>query len=145
MKKKRIILSLISVAVLYLTGYAVSRIKHELIHRRTWEGGWNRHWVVSGDPEPSIHPLPFAPLHIPGEPGYNAAMDRFTSEYKAISRRRSALGVLFFPLRCLESLAWWIVNPKEDELDQQGVALQPGISSSITFSPPSQPRRWACV
>ena len=117
MKKQRIILSLIGVAVLYLTGYVVSRIKHELIHHRTWEGGWTRHWVVPGDPEPRIHPLPFAPLQVPDDPEYNAAMNRFTSEYKAISRRRTALGALFFPLRCLESLAWWIVNPMNSELD----------------------------
>jgi hypothetical protein len=117
MKKKRIVHSLISVAVLYLSGYAVSRNKHELIHRRSWEGGWTRHWVVLGDPEPSVHPLPFAPLQVSNDPEYNAAMDRFTSEYKAISRRRTAFGVLFFPLRCLESLAWWIANPKESGLD----------------------------
>jgi len=112
MKKQRVIIFLTSVVVLYLSGYVVSRVKHELIHRRTWDGGWIYHWVVLGVPEPRINPLPCPPLHGPDDPEYNADMDRFMSEYKAISRRRTALGILFFPLRCFESLAWWIVNPK---------------------------------
>lgn len=120
MKKNRIILFVISVGVLYLTGYVVSRIKHELIHRKTWNGGWNRHWVVLAVPEPSFHT--FALLQGRNDPEFHAAMDRYRSEYKAISRRRTVLGILFLPARSLESLAWWIVNPKESELDQKGVA-----------------------
>ena len=119
MKKKRITFYLLIAAVLYLSGYGVCRLKGELTHRRTWNGGWNRHWVVSGIPVPSIRPLPYAPLHIPGDAEYNAAMDQCTSEYKAISRRRTALGIMFFLLRCLESLAWWIANPMENGLDRQ--------------------------
>ena len=115
MKKKRITFYFLIVAVLYLSGYGVCRLKGELTHRKTWNGGWNRHWVASATPVPSNFPLPFAPLHIPGDNEYNAAMDRCKSEYKAIARRRATWGVLFFPLRCLESLAWWIVNPKDNE------------------------------
>jgi hypothetical protein len=112
MKKKPITYYLLTVVVLYLSGYGVCRLKGELTHRRTWSGGWNRHWVVSGTPVPRIIP---AQLHMPDDIEYNADMDRFKSEFKAISRRRAAWGVLFFPLRCWESLAWWIVNPKDNE------------------------------
>ena len=119
MKKNRIILSVISVGVLYLTGYGISRIKHELVHRETWDGGWNRHWVVLAEPEPNFDL--FAQLQGRDDPGFHAAMHRYRSEYKAISRRRTVLGILFLPARCLESLAWWVVNPRYSELGLQTV------------------------
>lgn len=123
MKKKQIILVLIGVGILYLAGYGISRIKHELVHRETWDGGWNRHWVVLAEPDPSMSPLIFVTED-------QTAMNRYRSEYKAISRRRTVLGILFLPMRCLESLAWWITNPRYRELGLRtvvGMTKQRGI------------------
>jgi len=112
-QRKKIIASCLAVALLYIAGYIVCRSQGELIHRKTLAGGWKRHWVKPGNPEPSVQPLPFAPIHIPGNDEYNAAMEQFRREFKAISTRRRVLGAFFVPLRCVESMAWWIVDAKD--------------------------------
>ncbi len=106
--------SLLALALLYITGYTVCRSQNELIHRKTWNGGWNRHWLTPGIPQPTIEPLPYAPLHIPGNHAYNAAMEESKAEYMAIAFRRKTLGIVFFPMRCLESIGWWVINPRGD-------------------------------
>jgi hypothetical protein len=111
-KRKKIVICCVVLASLYLSAYVVCRVKGEMIHRKTWAGGWNRHWITAGHPEPSIQPLPYAPLHVPGDDEYNAAMEQFRNEFRSIRNRRLALGVFFFPLRCLESIAWWCLDPK---------------------------------
>jgi hypothetical protein len=98
----------------YAATYAACRAQRELIHRKTWDNGWNRHWIRPANPEPSVQPHPLAPQHIPGDEEYNVAMQQFKREWKAISLRRKVFGVVYFPLRCCESVIWWILDARHN-------------------------------
>lgn len=108
---KKFIAWSLAVALVYVIGYGVCRSQGELVHRKTWNSGWNRHWIEPGYTEPQ--PLTFAPLHVPGDDEYNAAMDQFHKEFEAIETRRRMLGILFLPLRCMESATWWLVDARQ--------------------------------
>jgi len=52
------------------------------------------------------------PLHVPGDREYNAAMEQYQAEFNSIAARRRLLGIVFFPLRCVESAAWWVSDAR---------------------------------
>lgn len=111
-RHRTILISLVATSI-YLSGYIVCRCQGELIHRKTWDGGWNRHWVTPGRAQPGFVALPAASLHDPGDVESDAAVERFRREFQAIVIRRRVMGICFLPLRCAESAAWWIVDPRE--------------------------------
>ncbi|GEM_PF-3747848 len=111
-KRNKIIIGCAAAGLLYVSGYVACRLQSELIHRKTWAHGWNRHWIKPGQPEPSVEPLPFMPLHVPGDREYNAAMEQYQAEFNSIAARRRLLGIVFFPLRCVESAAWWVSDAR---------------------------------
>lgn len=113
-RRRNVIITGVVVVIVYMASYVACRSRNELIHRKTWAHGWNRHWIELGHPEPPIMPHPFAPMHIPGDDEYNAAIDRFKKEFKTIASRRKVFGVIFFPLRCCESLLWWMVDARDN-------------------------------
>ena len=56
-------------------------------------------------------------------------MDRIASDRERVFRRRTALGFVFLPLRCVESLVWWIADPwcgDPGQTDPSGSGDAPG-------------------
>ena len=50
MKNQRKAVIFLALSVFYVCGYAACRLTNELIHRKTWNGGWNRHRVEAATP-----------------------------------------------------------------------------------------------
>ncbi|GEM_PF-6275926 len=93
---------------------AIVRSNHYLIHRTTWSGGWNRHWVQKGE----LIDGPMACIAtgmVAAENGndFDSAEKQVMHAIRKEERKQAATSVLFLPLRLLETGFWYCVDWKE--------------------------------
>ena len=113
MKKRRTILVGICLAG-YLAFYLGVRSNHYLIHRKTWAGGWNRHWIQKG--ELIDGPTAFIAIGMVSDNNGNDFDSAEQTVMKAIrkaERKQSAVSVLFLPLRLLETGFWFCIDARD--------------------------------
>jgi hypothetical protein len=113
MKKRKLIIAGICLVV-YSAFYLNVRSNHYLIHRKTWAGGWNRHWVQAG--ELIDGPMAFMAIGMLAEEkgqDFDSAEKQVTKAIRKAERKQAALGVLFFPLRVAETTFCFCVDLKD--------------------------------
>jgi len=87
--------------VLYFGGYLRFRLRHDIIHTRSFAGPETYHGVRPGSPDgPSI----FAAALITDQ------LDQLPSIGAAIERRQSFLAVFYAPLGFAETLIWRVID-----------------------------------
>lgn len=97
----------------YVAAYGVVRMKHELIHRHTWNNGWSVHWITSATDENKLRFLTYRLSSRPGSEQYNRELDeRLLKEDRRTESRRFAFQCLFVPLVLAESAGHWMMHPK---------------------------------
>ena len=99
--RRVILIGASALLVLYIGSYLRFRLRHDLVHTRSFAGPETYHGVCPGTPDgPSI----FAAAFITGQ------LDQLPATGAAIERRQKFLGVFYAPLGFAETLVWRVVD-----------------------------------